>query len=331
MEDAESRAKDDPDPKKAQLFFLVGPPRSGTKLLKGILDHGKGVAVAPESHIYPKLFHRFADKDPFEHRSEIIEIFERSLYMERLRRNGYRIGTKGLVREGDGIPDVVRRFIHRIALEKKASLDAIGDKTPSYSSHLSTLHTFFPDARLVAIVRDPRDRALSIKSSWGKSIEMAAFNWRKPVRSILRAKKELDDQLHLIRYEELLEYPKRVVKGVCEHIGIPFDEKMLKEADSNENLGSVRSMKGIEKGNKGKYWTGLSRKQIRKVERILLPEMQGSGYEIHFAEAPREPNSIRIFFLRVYDLFKNVLFHIRHKGWKRGLSYLVRIKKDKRN
>ncbi len=329
MGDTEQASHRKGEEEKARLFFLVGPPRSGTKLLRGILNQAEGVAVAPESHIYPKLLHRFQNEDAYSHRSEILELLKRSLYMERLQRNGYKISLEDLVRKGDSIADVVRRFIDRVAKEIDPEAHSIGDKTPSYSSHLSTLHAFFPDARFVAIFRDPRDRALSIKSSWGKSIEMAALNWRAPVRKILEAKDELGEQLLMLRYEELLEDPENTVQRVCDHLGIRFDEKMLKEADSGEKLGSVQRMKGIDQGNSGKYWTGMSREQIRTVERTLLSEMKALGYPVHFAEESIEPPALRVFFLRLYDFFQNVRFHIRHKGLKRGLPYLIRIKKDK--
>lgn len=326
----EATEKAPPLEKEKGLFFLVGPPRSGTKLLRGILNQAQGVAVAPESHIYPKLLRDYEGREPFSHRRELLERIEGSLYMERLKRNDYRIDLKELIRKGDRIQDVIRRFMGRIAEKLDPDVKLVGDKTPSYSHHILTLHHFFPDARFVAIVRDPRDRALSISSSWGKSSEMAALNWRGPVRRILQAKEELGDRLHLIKYEELLEDPEQTVKGICEHLGITYEERMLQEADSTEKFGSVQHMKGIEKSNAGKYWEGLSRKRIRSIEAILLDEMRALDYHVHFAEKRWEPTSFRILFLRAYDLVKNMLFHVRHKGVKRGLPYMIRIKKDKR-
>jgi hypothetical protein len=325
----EGTEKAPPIEKEKSLFFLVGPPRSGTKLLRAILNQAQGVAVAPESHIYPKFLQHYEQRDPYSHREEILERIEGTLYMERLKRNDYRIELDDLVQIGDRIQDVIRRFMCRIAKEIDPNVKFVGDKTPSYSHHILTLHHFFPEARFVAIVRDPRDRALSISSSWGKSSEMAALNWREPVRRILEAKKELGKHLHLIKYEELLEDPELTVKGICEHLGIAYEERMLQEADSTEKFGSVQRMKGIQKGNAGKYWEGLSQRRIRSIEAIVLDEMRSVDYPVHFAEKRWEPGPLRILFLRAYDLVKNMLFHVRHKGLKRGLPYMIRIKKDK--
>lgn len=135
------------------LFFIVGPPRSGTKLLRGILNQVPQVSIAPESHLYPKLLHEFGDKDPFEHKEAILQKFRASNYMIRLHDRGFDPDLEELIQKGDRTPDVIERFIYWVAQWLDPDASSVGDKTPSYSVHLPLLHHYFPEARFVAIIR----------------------------------------------------------------------------------------------------------------------------------------------------------------------------------
>ena len=61
--------------------------------------------------------------------------------------------------------DVVMRMLP----VTKAGVRWIGSKTPQFAEDIDVLFTFLPHARLILVVRDVRDVALSWRTKWGKS------------------------------------------------------------------------------------------------------------------------------------------------------------------
>src|SRR4051794_27962840 len=124
--------------------FVVGCSRSGTTLLRALLDAHPLLAVPPESHfaVAPRL--RRLGRDPW-----------------------FRLwGIEPPDLRGLDVADAVRAVFAAYAAAQGKPRYA--DKTPHYVSHLPLLAERFPEARFVHVVRDGRDVALSLlEVPWG--------------------------------------------------------------------------------------------------------------------------------------------------------------------
>jgi hypothetical protein len=96
--------------------------------------------------------------------------------------------------------------------------------------YLALAAVLFPRARIVMCVRDPLDTCLSIyrqpltgPHAYAHDLEtlgqfyalhtQLARHWQKTFRS----------RLLVIRYEELVDKPEQITRGLLEHCGLPFD------------------------------------------------------------------------------------------------------------
>lgn len=139
-----------------QYVFLVGCPRSGTTLLQRMLDTHPEVAVAPETHFMRLFWRRRALYDPLERPDH----FERLLRDIAARPEFIEMGLdpahfQRVAWEGPRTYDALLRLL----LEQFASsrsVRVVGEKTPDHLVHMLPLKEFFPSARFVHIVRDPR-------------------------------------------------------------------------------------------------------------------------------------------------------------------------------
>src|SRR5439155_18919139 len=84
-----------------------------------------------------------------------------------------------------------------------------GNKTPQYTELLRPLLNLFPATKLILIVRDIRDVALSFEKKWGKSGVLCAHKWNWRMHHGLACLDSLPrGQWHILRYEDLLRDPR---------------------------------------------------------------------------------------------------------------------------
>jgi hypothetical protein len=208
-------------------FFVVGCPRSGTTLVREILDGHPRLAVIDETHFVLGLApRRWANRRPAtlddvlrHHRLPFWDVDPEALRAEVL--------AAGPVPER--FPDFVDAVLSAYArLQGKARW---GDKTPGYVEHIDRLAGWFPDARFVHVVRDGRHVAASLaERSWGSRTAVSgAFWWVRKVRAGRRAGERLGPERYLeVRLEDLVAEPEVWVERLCTFLGEAYDPSLLR-------------------------------------------------------------------------------------------------------
>jgi hypothetical protein len=210
--------------------IVLGVSRSGTTLLKEMLDRHSEVAIPSESYFVSQLWDRHGARPD----SEAIVAD---------------LGRIARVREWGVTPDDVRRrlssdpsFAEVIDAVYRAYADArgkarFGDKTPLYMQRLDLLERAFPGAQYVHIVRDGRDAGLSFvvmrrrpRFSWARPRRLGDFacQWRLEVETARRFGATVGRGRYLeLRYEDLVADPEEGLREVCGFLGLDFEPAML--------------------------------------------------------------------------------------------------------
>jgi hypothetical protein len=213
-------------------LFIVGCPRSGTTLLQRLVDAHPLVAVIHETHWITNHFKERAVTPKMV--SEMVE-------HKRFARLGVgREEFEGLLSE----PVSYKRFLGGLFELYAGARDKplVGDKTPSYVTSIPKLHALWPEARFVHIVRDGRDVCLSVMNwkkagrtagryaTWVKDpVSTTALWWERKVRQGREDGSSLPEGLyHEVRYEDLIDHPGRECVRLCEFLGLPYDDAMLR-------------------------------------------------------------------------------------------------------
>jgi Sulfotransferase family len=231
-------------------LFVVGCPRSGTTLLGRMLDAHPDIAVIHEGRfapdwferrrgltedglVTPELVERLAEHPPFENVS-----------VERAELEGL-LAENGRMTYADFVARVFD--IHGRAHRKRI----VGDKTPHYVRSLPTLHSLWPWARIVHLIRDGRDVALSVLA-WRKVTERGGSVARfpsfrdDPVATVacwwewlVRLGREdgaaLGSDIYAeVRYESLVSRPAAECERLCRFLGVAYDEAMLSFHEGRE-------------------------------------------------------------------------------------------------
>lgn len=209
---------------------VLGVSRSGTTLLKEMLDRHPELAIPSESYFLPQLRHRHG---PRPDREAILADLGR---LARVREWGVALDdvSRRLERApsfGDVIEAVYRAYA---GARGKARF---GDKTPAYMQSLDLLEEVFPGAQYVHIVRDGRDAALSFLSmrrhprfNWARPQGLGGFacQWELEVRGARRFGAAAARGRYLeVRYEDLVAEPERRLREICAFLGLSFEGEML--------------------------------------------------------------------------------------------------------
>jgi hypothetical protein len=205
--------------------IVLGVSRSGTTLLKSMLDANSQLAIPSESYFIPQLWDRHGERPD---RDAILADLRR---LERIRQWGVDVDELELPAQPTFAQVIDAVYSAYACAEGKPRY---GDKTPLYMQHLDLLARVFPGARYVHIVRDGRDAALSFLDmtrkprfnvSRPRALGDFAAAWR---REILAAQRFGRNHPYLeLRYEDLVADPEARLREVCRFLGLRYEPAML--------------------------------------------------------------------------------------------------------
>jgi Sulfotransferase family len=205
--------------------FIVGVPRSGTTLLRLMLDAHSLMAIPPETHFIPKLI-RLVEHSKGNPRDAVVE-----LVTKHRRWPDFELEPAAFEARLDAAPQLDAATVVRSFYEAYAEAQGKprwGEKTPQYLRMMGRIARTLPEAHFVHIIRDGRDVALSLLSvEWGPTnVRHAAEQW---VDEIHTARRKLSRIPHYIetRFEELVSDPEPLLRRVCEFVELEFEPAML--------------------------------------------------------------------------------------------------------
>ena len=283
-------------------IFIVGANRSGTTLLRLILNAHSRIAI-PDELIYWDSFMGGApveawaepDLSPVTYRAFVDDFLkQRAVELQGI--------DQAAVHEeilGHGPHDLKRPY--QIALEAWAGHHGKkrwGEKTPGNLFFADVLYEMFPDARFIYMVRDPRAGVASMQrvSFLPDDVVFNALNRRKHAttgRQILETNVPANQRTS-VRYEDLVATPEPVVQRLCDFLNEPYEPEMLRfhrnaeqymtpEASDSHNAAATRP---ISQKQAEKWRTELSSTDVACIEWICQNEMEAFGYETTGATIP---------------------------------------------
>jgi len=265
----------------APPLIVLGVRRSGTTLLRVILDRSPELAVPDESYFVPQLADRHGstvDVDDFvDDLRRLPTLSDWDVRVEAVRAR---------LRPGMPLGDAVAAVYETYAESRGKT--RWGDKTPMYMQHLPLLERLFPTALYVQLVRDGRDAALSflamprgiVTEAWGHPRTAAGFacQWLTEVRAARGLGARVGDRYLEVRYEHLVREPRASVERVSAFAGLGFEPAMLEyssEVDVSEKPHQQRLLQEPTPGVRD-WRQDMAKEDVRVFEAVagdLLAEL----------------------------------------------------------
>lgn len=218
-----------------QPFFVIGFQRSGTTLLRVMLDSHPDIAVPLDVTglwwRFEKELGRFGDLATEPARRGVIAAL---LEEPRIRLWETPLGVDEVLARWrrPGYPGVIEAFYEAYAAHHGKRL--WGDKDPGNTTRIDVLDRWFPGCRVIHLVRDGRGACLShLEQRFGHDDLLAcAEAWREEVSWVRRMGGLLGPARYLeLKYETLVAAPSDTLRRVSEFLGVEFSERMLSYPD----------------------------------------------------------------------------------------------------
>ena len=275
---------------KVSPVFVVGIVRSGTTLMSLMLSAHPAIAIAPDMHYVHGWVQRYRQL-------QLSQPADFDRFWKAFSGNK-RFGYLGI--DASAVRQCIEagqrysfRGVYLSILEAfAASLQKRrwGEKTPFTADHLDTLFRWFPDARVIYMLRDPRAVVSSLrKIPWGAELGVYAhaLSWANGVGRALA--NEGDTRILRVRYETLVHKPTEVLEQVCRFLGEAYSPDML---DSRHTLltSTLRGRQGWEKEHLSaalrpvhemsveKWKNELTPVEVDVIEHYCRSVMQQAGY-----------------------------------------------------
>ena len=273
--------------------FVVGCARSGTTMLRAMLDAHPLLAIPPESHFITSLW---AVRRRYE-RAGVVDAERMAADVIRT----YRFGEWGIDAEAvlrrvraldrPAFSDVIDAVFMAYAAEK--GKERWGDKTPNYALDVALLAEIFPGGRFVHLVRDGRDVALSLLQMpwWPNTLAEAAQVWSHWTQAARRAGRALGPERYLeVHYEDLVDEPERELRRICDLTGLLYEPQMLSYPDRASGNGVPayhRNAQGAPVKGLRDWTRDMTKEDVALFEALAGAQIRAMGYEPAFDRVPR--------------------------------------------
>jgi sulfotransferase family protein len=214
----------------APPIFVVGCPRSGTTLLRLMLDAHRELAIPPESHfisLVARVRGRYEQPSGFDADHMATDV------MRGLRFRDWHLpedAVRTAIRERHPTTLAAAIECFFVAYADAHRKSRWGDKTPGYSIELPLISELFPEAVFVHLIRDGRNVAMSLMEvpRPPRSIAEAAQVWRSRVARGRTDGAALGSERYLeLRYESLVDDPESALKQICALASLGYTPAML--------------------------------------------------------------------------------------------------------
>lgn len=285
-------------------IFMIGTQRSGSNLLRLMLNQLTEIASPHPPHIFERihpLLDKYGDLTVEGNFSQLVDDVCKLIELNPVEWQGVNLDRKKIISR----------------CNKERSLAAVyGSVYDIYSEaqnaktwcckslvnihYIDTIEQHFKNPKYIYLFRDGRDVALSFQKAvvGEKHIYNIAKDWAHTQEKAIELMEQIDpDRVFRISYEHLTKNTLEVARSLCKFIGVNYTEYMMdfyktseaKNAASSSNLwGNVTNP--VMSNNTGKYKVEMPEDDIRIFESVAGHILDKLGYKREFIEQGDEMN-----------------------------------------
>jgi hypothetical protein len=257
--------------------FIVGCARSGTSLLRTMLNHHKDIFIPTES-LFIIDYLRYGKRIP-KNKSIKLILNEPQL---KLWFNDYENIKRYSIND---IVEIIT-LLHFLEMRKNNKI-YWGEKTPRFIRSYRILNKYFEQIKFLIIIRDPRAVVNSFRKSniHNSYLPHILKRWRTDINHGVSLQRWLPNDSFTIKYENLIKNSTETLKEICQFLNIEFDSNMLNYTNEGTDeypsiiSKTLKQLKNTPNKNRINAWKQeLSNKKIRKIEERTADLMERYNY-----------------------------------------------------
>lgn len=248
-------------PDDRRPVFIAGMPRSGTSLVDRIIDAHPAAAGVGERPVLERAA------------AAIRQAWRPTLDGDA------RLGPLA----GEGWRRLATRTLDDLAAAAPRSAERIVDKSLSNDRLLGIASRLLPGARVLHVVRNPRDVAVSCflgrfnleRHPWTTSVAGVAAAWEASRRLMAHWRDTIDLPILEVRYERLVRDPDREFPRIVEFLGLEWDEACRRFHETGRPLRTL----SFDQVSRPLYTTSVGRHDTyaRHLANVAWPDYDPDG------------------------------------------------------
>jgi hypothetical protein len=309
---------------KTNPVFVAGLERSGTSLMFALLASHPNIAMTRRTNMWTYFYNQFGDLSQLDNFERCLDLMMRYKRLVVLEPDSERIRQEFW----QGEPTYARLFsLVEEHYAERISKPRWGDKSLNTERYADPIFEAYPEARILHMMRDPRDRYASVIKRWKYrrgGIGAGTAMWLSSVSLAKRNAQQHPDRYKIVRYETLAFQPEESLREICDFIGEDFKPAMLtmqgaenfRDEGGNSSYGK-RKPGVISTNSIGRFREILSKQEVAFVQQYAGSEMLAFNYPLEtmqftFAERLRfslgelPVNATKLMAWRVRNLMTNL-------------------------
>lgn len=272
-------------------IFVAGLERSGTSLMYALLASHPNIAMTRRTNMWTYFYDQYgnlSEPENFERCLNKMMVYKRLVKLEpdpeRIRRE---------FQQGEMTYARLFALLEEHYAERKGK-PRWGDKSLNTERYAEPIMDAYPGARILHMIRDPRDRYASVLKRWKERrgrVGAGTAMWLSSVQLAKENRERYPDQYMIVRYETLASRPTETLQGICAFIDeeyVPGMETMkgaktFREQGSNSSYGD-RKPGAITTSSIGRFRDVLTSQQIAFIQGRAQKEMREFEYELEEIE-----------------------------------------------
>jgi hypothetical protein len=256
--------------------FIVGMPRSGTTLIQGILCNTGEYFPMPETHFFVRATYGLPEEN--------LSNKDRKRIQHKLLKKSRIKLDKRLPENLTTIKDI---FEHVIDQFNPEGTRTFLEKTPRHVFFYSKILEYYPDAKFICMIREPKNvvsSQLTNSPKQNKSVIRLSLLYNKIATAIVKIRN--NNNAFLIKYEDLTTETEMILRHTCKFLNITFDSKLVDNVAaplgivSDHEFWKNRNIKlaTIQKNNPDKWEDAIDNNQQNLVNFITKSYAAQFGY-----------------------------------------------------
>ena len=288
---------------KTNQIFIVGSSRSGTTMMGRILDNHPSILTFNELHFFGTLWANSSSQELSQEEqitllSRLLCIQENGLFSQK-KISEFNYKSKKLIKDKslDSL-EIYELFLKEVTIENSAKISC--EQTPKNIYYLNEILQYFPNAKVINMVRDQRDVLLSQKNKWKRRfLGASAIPFYEAIRSYINyhpiltskvwnsslqhtCRYKNHQRVKIVKFEALLADSVETLKDICNFLEIDFSKKMLEvpvigSSTEKDKKGDMR----IDKSKIFKWKNGgLSDAEIYLSQKMSFRMLEAFNYPL---------------------------------------------------
>lgn len=273
---------------RKQVFIVYGALRSGSTLLRLLLDAHPEISCSGERDFM---------LDYISGAPGALTLDREGLAQDRIFRNS-RLDVPSASDGQDAFFEMARQDMERAG----KSLHVL-----MLHRHLGRLEEVFPEAKIIHLIRDPRDVARSsIGMGWAGNTWFGVDHWLGTER-VWDRHPDITRNAFTLSYEDLLEHPQDKLEQLCAFMGVPFSEKMYEFSETS-------TYSALDPSLAFQWRRRQTPDQIADVEFKVGDLLRARGYTPQ-SDPVRPTGTVRRWVLFLQNKLFRLRFRARRYGW----------------